>query len=1628
MFWVMGTCFVTNNMKGSEVSLEKKKRIKMPAKRLREVVSQNRGDHLVLLKDDLPCVPPALSANKRLPVGTGTSLNGTSRGSSDLTSARNCHQPLKENPMVSESDFSKDDAVQVLPLDKIEENNKQKANDIFISQYTMGQKDAVRTVLKQKQCLTLSHMLECSGVITTHCTLYLLRLMRSFHLSLLSNWDYRAQSMPVVKEVKVHLLEDAGIEKDAVTQETRISPSGIDSATTVAAATAAAIATAAPLIKVQSDLEAKVNSVTELLSKLQETDKHLQRVTEQQTSIQRKQEKLHCHDHEKQMNVFMEQHIRHLEKLQQQQIDIQTHFISAALKTSSFQPVSMPSSRAVEKYSVKPEHPNLGSCNASLYNTFASKQASLKEVEDMSFDKQKSPLETPAPRRFAPVPVSRDDELSKRENLLEEKENMEVSCHRGNVRLLEQILNNNDSLTRKSESSNTTSLTRSKIGWTPEKTNRFPSCEELGTTKVTLQKSDDVLHDPGQKEKETNSMVQPKESLSMLKLPDLPQNSVKLHTTNTTRSVLKDAEKILRGVQNNKKVLEENLEAIIRAKDGAAMYSLINALSTNREMSEKIRIRKTVDEWIKTISDELSRTDYEQKRFDQKNQRTKKGQNMAKDIRTNTQDKTVNKSVIPRKHSQKQIEEHFRNLPMRGMPASSLQKERKEGLLKATTVIQDEDYMLQVYGKPVYQGHRSTLKKGPYLRFNSPSPKSKPQRPKVIERVKGTKVKSIRTQTDSYATKPMKIDSKMKHSVPMLPHGDQQYLFSPSREMPTFSGTLEGHLIPMAILLGQTQSNSDTMPPAGVIVSKPHPVTVTTSIPPSSRKVETGVKKPNIAVVEMKSEKKDPPQLTVQVLPSVDIDSISNGSTDVGSPLSSPKEASLPPVQAWIRTPEIMKVEEEEVKFPGTNFDEIIDVIQEEEKCDEIPDSEPILEFNRSVKADSTKYNGPPFPPVASTFQPTANILDKVIERKETLENSLIQWVEQEIMSRIISGLFPIQQQIAPNISVSVSETSEPLTSDIVEGTSSGALQLFVDAGVPVNSDVINHFVNEALAETIEVMLGDREAKKQCPVATGVSGNASANETYLPARVCTPLATPQPTPPCSPSSPTKECVLVKTPDSSPCDSDHDMAFPVKEICAEKGDDIPAIMLVKTPTVTPTTTPPPAVAVFTPTLSDISIDKLKVSSPELPKPWGDGDLPLEEENPNSPQEELHPRAIVMSVAKDEEPESMDFPAQPPPPEPVPFMPFPAGTKAPSPSQMPGSDSSTPESTLSVTVTETETLDKPVSEGEILFSCGQKLAPKSKLIYYGNPLSNTFLFKEDDPPSEGQVIRMPHKKFHADAILSVLAKQNQESAVSQQAVCHSEDLENSVGELSEGQRPQLIAAAENILMGHSLYMQPPVTNAQSLDQQCDPKPLSRQFDAVSGSIYEDSCASHGPMNLGEMELEPNSNLVLPTTLLTLQENDVNLPVAAEDFSQYRQKRNQDVKQVEHKPSQSYLHVTNKSDIAPSQQQGDMDQTQNELNPYLTCVFTGKSFTLKKVSCIGKLGPWGFVIQIIPSPRWESNATLRFTDAPCQDVHDAALSEPRGLLSVSEHQHNAGGRGVFRGRYLLNGKRQPAQCLCH
>uniref|UniRef100_A0A7N4PVH4 KIAA0586 n=1 Tax=Sarcophilus harrisii TaxID=9305 RepID=A0A7N4PVH4_SARHA len=1283
-------------------------------------------------------------------------------------------------------------------------------NDIFISQYTTGQKDVLRAVLKQK-----------------------------------------VQHSPTFKEVKVQLLKDACMVKDPISVEKKLSSNGIDSPSTVAAATAAAIATAAPLIKVQSDLEAKVNSVSELLSKLQETDKQLQRVAEQQKNIKIQPEKSCCQDHEKQFDVFIEQHLRRLEKIEQQQVDIQNHLIASAFNSGRYQPVIVPSSNPVEKSFVKSE--------------LQCPVAYLRQVKDLGFDNQKSPLETPAPRRFAPVPVSKDDKISKNAKPREEKENLQIlSCTGNRLGKMYDII------------TYMCSLFHTFFGVAPLKPNSFPSHEEFGIAEKTMRHTDDVFYDLGRRKKE------PEESLNTVRVDDLPKSPKHLKSTKTARSILKNAEKILRGVQNNKKVLEENLEAIIHAKDGAAMYSFINALATNREMLEKFRIRKAVDEWIKIITqeiqEELSRKDYEQKKFD-KNRRsnfTKKAlnnqyQKTSKEIKISAQDKNLNRFGFPGKHFRKQLEESYRNTYLQNICISNLDKNRKEGHLKTTKVAQDSDFFLQIYGKPAYQGHRSTLKRGPYLRFNSPSAKSKPQRPKVIEQVKGTKVRSTRTQTDLEMTRPVRTDSRKPHSCSLPTHQEQQYLFSPSREMPSVSGTLEGHLIPMAILLGQTQSNSDSMPPAEAVVEKPHLVTVTTSIPPSIKTKPTGPKKPNTAVIEMTSEKKDPPQLTVQV-------------------------------------PELNQPDEDEPKFPGSNFDEVFDVIQDEEKSDDIEDFfEPVLEFNQSAKVIPQHYNGPPFPPVVSAAQPTADILEKVIEKKEALENSLINWVEQEIMSRLISRMLPFQPQTVPNVSVSESEESETSASD-VGGTK---FRLVVDAGVPVNSDMINLFVNEALEEIIAIMLGNKEITKDVPP---LPANVPDNVTYLPTVHHTPVPTPQPTPPQSPPpSSLKEPLLIKTPEASPCVSEHDI-FPVKEQFTQTGtDNLPASTLIITPTVTPAATPPLA-GTPTLTLSENSSENLKRPSPKFPKPWSTDDLPLDEENPNPIQEEvLHPRAIVMSVARDEEPENLVLPIPSSSPNPIIFRSFPLEARVPSPVNTPSSDQMTQESSSSyVTTTETETVERPISEGEILFSYGQKMATRDTsdgglfLNNFNDSLSSTLHDAhemEDDSPSEGQVMmKRPHKEYHQDIFLSLLAKLNHGSLDSQQVVYHSEESENSTDELSEGQRPRFPAAKENIFMRQYMAQSIPVST-ECLERKTYHGPLPKHFDKTTGEIHENSCASHGPMSLGELDLQQISNLPLQTA----QVNEITL--------------------------------------ADTHSQGDMDRTRIEPNSYLTSLFAGG----EAVSCL-------------------------------------------------------------------------------
>ncbi|XP_075283093.1 protein TALPID3 isoform X4 [Opisthocomus hoazin] len=1454
------------------------------------------------------------------------------------------HPLLVENstePMfLSQMDDPREAAVQEDPSLLLEDSGIPK-DDVVISQYATGQKEALRAVLKQK-----------------------------------------TQNTPVLKEVKVQLLGNASAEnKESVCHDARSAHREVDSATTIAAATAAAIATTAPLLKVQNDLEAKVNSVSALLHKLQETDRQLQRVAEQQTSAKSQREKPHCHERvselEKQMNAFMVQRIQHLEKLQEQQMSIQSHLISSAVNAGGLQQIHGPASGLMSKQSEKPEQRLLtnevSSCQRGVFPASgAHAQAYSRQFQSCDVHTQKSPLKTPVPRRCAPEPVPKSVTISKKENLVTEKENIPKSTNEGEGRFLEHIVNSQEMPLRQIEPSKKAALNSNKMSWHSERdrhtalhADSFPAFESSfqnrSSIEKTVKKAEDLLQDLGQLRREMHDMLQEANSwksgmndLIKSKTPTVASDLQIHHQLNkpsilqnakVQKSILRDAERILRGVQNNKKVLEENLEAVTRAKDGDTMYALINALTTNSDVLEEIRIRKTVDEWIKAISveiqTEMARNDSEQVKYDQKVPWIKRAQNI-KAMKTNKEIKaksqkiqgcSTKKPLSAAKPLQKQAEDNTSKQRFRTYFSSeSLQRKEKrvDGAVTGSAVVQNEDYLCQVYGKPIYMGHRSTLKKAPYLRFNSPSPKSKLQRPKVIECVRGTKVKSARTQTCS-RTQMVVTSPRKQHPLYALAQ-ENQYLFSPSRDVPAVCGPLEGHLIPMAIPLGQTQISDISLQPAGVVIGKPHPVTVTTSLPQVPRKPPVEIKKPNIAVIEMRSEKKDPPQLSVQVLPNVDIDSISSDSVSVNDVLPG-SEPALPAADAVIQIPEDVHSGEEDIKFPGTNFIDVTDVMQDQdEERDEIPEfCEPLLELNGQFKVASPKYNGPLFPPVVSAPQQSADVLDELIQRRETIENRLINWVEQEIMAKIISGMYPVQRETVPSVSTSESEDSETVTSDIVEVAGGGGFQLFINAGVPVDSELISHFVNEALSETVATMLGNKQAQQAVPATNVLPSATIVMESLVP----TPLPTPQATPPETPPS-EKELPPVKTPES--CLSLTETSGDVRkhEKLKETGVGIPAATSrIGTPVVTPVNTPP-RTTTPSPPASEAGSEAGKIGSPKPPNPWDDAELPLEEEKPSPLTEEpfCH-KAVEMSVANDEEPEALVLPSQQLSARP--FESLPCNPQVPSPVPTVSSGKSTQESSL--TLTETDTADRPISEGEVLFSYGQMLAARAfaegglSLPNLAESLTTTLHDANEmdyDPPSEGQVVRRLDKSYHRDPVLTLLAKLNQAPVAAQEGMYCLEDSDGSAGELSAGQRPRLTRAAERILMGRSVYMDHPTARiSENRPHQGfrSPSPGLAQI----GEILGDGDTSRGPMLMAELESQPVSDPVLQAAQPSCRGTSL-----SEDLSQEESRGAAQVETVRPR----VIHVRRKSEEMQQEDiRGDLDRTPISTNMYLTSSLAGE-----------------------------------------------------------------------------------------
>ncbi|XP_070834707.1 protein TALPID3 [Chaetodon trifascialis] len=744
-------------------------------------------------------------------------------------------------------------------------------------------------------------------------------------------------------------------------------------------------------------------------------------------------------------------------------------------------------------------------------------------------------------------------------------------------------------------------------------------------------------------------------------------------------SMLEEAGRVLRQVRRQKKVLEENVEALLRVRTGEVLRCQLEALAANRDWTEEIRIKKTVDAWINTLTQDI------QAEMSSQDPATK--HSASRDAKVTSQQRAAGSSAhMGRRRPMSTL----RGTGSRGQTAGQrllqgAEPERATGRLTDSEQAEadGESCLTRLYGRAPYEGLRRTLKKSPYLRFSSPgSPLSRKPRPRLVESVRGVKVKSCKTQTC--------LDPALGRSPG--PPGHRHFTGS--------SCLTSGDPVPMAIPLSRPRMDSSRC-----LTEPQEEVTSPPTAPPTSSVVAV-----DNGLSELPSDKAE--QLDAGEAPPLPCFDIIKGKSEE----------------------EEEEEEDEESVFPGADLLSAADSVQQEEVS---VVGEEVVELDGGPSAPPVLYQGPVFPPQACSASPDqdqASLLDINLQR-DVLENRLVEWVEQQLMSRMISEMYrPPPSDPAQNDCIDQSESEEQsVTSDIVDAAGGGGLQLFVDSSMAVDSALIRQLIDEVLTEHVALMLGHRDTLETGP-EPGLEPPKPGPGAHHEERPVSLVPTPVPTPSPSVTPPSAETPPLTTPPPSE---------PTSLLNEESPQPIAAPEAVATPNPSPEPThsagSPPAVQQAPPPLT-----------------WGDAELPLDEERPEE-HLDTHPQLLVMSVAEDEPPLSSPLlpprslppapSASPPPPGPEP------GPASPSSSSEDSSSSSSSSSSSCVVTADTDAALRHISEGELLFSVQQLAAMTDEEAVCSFSSSVQEQQEMDfDPPSEGQV------RGH-DLLLTLLSKMEQ-----------------------------------------------------------------------------------------------------------------------------------------------------------------------------------------------------------------------------------------------------------------------------
>lgn len=938
----------------------------------------------------------------------------------------------------------------------------------------------------------------------------------------------------------------------------------IDSITAAVAASAAVAATQ-PFLKMQQKLENKMQALLGEMERVQKqagpgTSESGKETGRSGTSSNPRLEHL-----EQQVHELTERRLQHLETLQSQQMELQAHLLSMS------RDMSRSHHRSQHEPSTSRQHPTYFPTTVTHPTASRSYSRALIERELMKGrlqgedagrwgntsvtgkEGEGSVLDTPNPRSQPPRPANFGGEKG---GLLKEILNAEPSPQ----------LNSTFNLSRGQTATARHGKARPReAGGSPvdkarklvldlsnlEEQTARSIATDLGAGKrrrlaeeepAPLEQYLKHVRDPnttpypklGQRRSRSNS---PAKSASGTSHASSPTKSGHVSYA-AVKDKYGDARNVWQSVISEKETLEKNLALMMHARQDVDVYSLIQAISGD-DRSDLSRIQKMVDQRIASLQDEVKR----EVEWDlQHNIPTTSSslQDASKKPTSQYKPAVGFGSGAPRMSETNTGLRHSRS-DTTAVPSAAGKGKKvikaKPAPAKSKIPYQDEAAMTQIYGKAQYQKGRTTVK-DPYLHFQNQTKHRafripSPQRPENVLKVRSATMQTAGGLGQTYSVPQPQVP-------PMDGAAPRQYYFSPALgyvPITSSSAPVAGQLVPMAIPLGKPRmepgvaTGRNAVPTTSVATSSPVRPLVTASS--------------NVVMVAVSGEGETQAErmleLNKQVLPSIDIDTLSPPSTPRGSDIhvTDPDPSHN---LGYLHTVYYQDSEDgSEAERDRTVTEHGSDDDDQHGTGIALPGYHQPTPAREPFSGPSLVTSSGPARPSQSAAQlreegrvaweERSDELADDLRTRDVLQNKAKSWVEQELMARLLMRLYPVMSaQPDPDLLEKEETESIPDDESLLVGDLIGqrGLQLFIDAGQPVNNTLVNALVREVIAEKVGSMLGRRQdidstdaankaaLSKKRGAVTETDVDDEETQFVRPSRGVQRVVTPQPTPRTSP--------------------------------------------------------------------------------------------------------------------------------------------------------------------------------------------------------------------------------------------------------------------------------------------------------------------------------------------------------------------------------------------------------------------------------------------------------------------------------------------------------------------------------